>query len=257
MAEDIEPTPIPPDTTGEPHKGKYVAYYRVSTLKQGASGLGIDAQRETVQRFLNGGRWKMIGEFIEVESGSVEIRPQLEEAKELCLKHDATLIVAKLDRLYRDVTFTDQFLKSKVKFICCDMPEANEFTIHILSAVAVHERKMTAERTKNALAQLKAQGKKLGAPEADLRKAGVDGNHLKKYLAEQYAVEVVLPVIVELRSVGLTTLRQLADGLMKRGVKTRPLKKNGKMQAGKVNWSAQTVKNVLKYEMSPSNRPKK
>jgi DNA invertase Pin-like site-specific DNA recombinase len=248
MAENMETIPIPPDTTGEPHKGKYVAYYRVSTLKQGKSGLGIDAQREAVQRFLNGGKWKLLHEFIEVESGSVQVRPQLEKAKEMCLKHDATLIVAKLDRLYRDVSFTDQFLKSKVKFLCCDMPEANEFTIHILSAVAVHERKMTAERTKAALARLKASGKKLGAPPEALREAGINGNQLKQYLAEQYAVEVVLPVIVELREVGLTTLRQLADGLMKRGIKTRPLKNNGKMQEGKINWSAQTVANVLKYE---------
>ena len=242
------PEVVPPDKAGEPHKGKYVAYYRVSTLKQEQSGLGLDAQRETVQNYLNGGKWKLVGEFVEVESGAVQVREQLEAAKELCLKAGATLIVAKIDRLYRDVEFTAALMKTDIKFVACDMPHVSDLTIHILAAVAQEERRLTSERTKAALARLKAQGKKLGAPEAALKEAGINGNKLKGYLAEQYALEVVLPVIVELREVGLTTLRQLADGLEKRGIRTRPRKKNGKMQPGRVKWSAQTVKNVIKYE---------
>lgn len=246
MAEDIEPTPIPPDTTGEPHKGKYVALYRVSTIKQGASGLGIDAQRETVKQYLNGGRWTMIAEFIEVESGSKKHRPQLDKAIALCLKEDATLLVAKIDRLWRDAEYTLAFMKTGVKFVACDMPNVCDMTIGLLAVIAQKERELVSQRTKEALQALKAKGKKLGAPAKALRAAGINGNEAKQYLAEQYAVNEVLPYIVKLRSVGVESLRDLADGLEKHGVKTR---------LGKTNWSAQTVKNVLKYEKAPEFQP--
>lgn len=114
--------------------GKFIAYYRVSTQKQGASGLGLDAQREAVSRFLNGGDWELVAEFQEVETGkgadALDKRPQLKAALAACRKEGATLIIAKLDRLARNVHFVSGLMESKVKFVACDMPEANELTIH-------------------------------------------------------------------------------------------------------------------------------
>lgn len=142
----------------------FVTYYRVSTQRQGASGLGLDAQRETVRQFLNGGYWTVLGEFVEVESGrkSDMERPKLREALALAKAKGAKLLVAKLDRLSRSVAFVSALMESKVKFVACDMPEANDLTIHILAAVAEHEAKRISERTKDALAAAKARGVQLG-----------------------------------------------------------------------------------------------
>lgn len=144
---------------------RYVTYYRVSTVRQGMSGLGIDAQRETVRQFLNGGSWVVVAEYVEIESGrksDVE-RPQLSKALAAAKAQGAKLLVAKLDRLSRSVAFVSALMESGVKFTACDMPEANELTIHILAAVAEHEAKRISQRTKDALAAAKARGKVLGA----------------------------------------------------------------------------------------------
>jgi DNA invertase Pin-like site-specific DNA recombinase len=132
---------------------KYVAYYRVSTKKQGQSGLGLEAQKSAVLGYAING--EIIAEFIEVESGKNNNRAEIDKALKLAKENEATLVVAKLDRLSRNLTFISSLMDSKVKFICCDMPEANEFTIHIFGALAQQERKMISDRTKKALAELK------------------------------------------------------------------------------------------------------
>jgi DNA invertase Pin-like site-specific DNA recombinase len=143
----------------------FVAYYRVSTDKQGITGLGMDAQRDAVKRFLEG-RGQLRGEFTEVESGRKTDRPQLTAALGECRKRRAVLVIAKLDRLARNVHFISGLMNSDVEFIAVDMPQANRLTIHILAAVAEHEREMISQRTKAALAAAKARGTKLGNPRA-------------------------------------------------------------------------------------------
>jgi len=143
---------------------KYIAYYRVSTAKQGTSGLGLEAQREAVHKFIT--PEKLFTEFTEVETGTnKKTRPVLSEALKLCASTGATLLIAKLDRLTRSVAFVSALLDSKVKFVAVDFPEANELTIHILAAVAQNEAKIISQRTKAAFAAKKARGEKMGTPE--------------------------------------------------------------------------------------------
>jgi len=143
----------------------FVAYYRVSTDKQGITGLGMDAQRDAVTRFL-AHRGQLVAEFVEVESGRKADRPQLTAALAECRKCRAVLVIAKLDRLARNVHFISGLMNSDVEFLAVDMPTASRLTIHILAAVAEHEREMISQRTKAALAQAKVRGKKLGNPRA-------------------------------------------------------------------------------------------
>lgn len=142
----------------------YVAYYRVSTQQQGRSGLGLAAQEADVLRYTNG---RIHTSFTDIESGKNDKRPELSKAIEYCKTHGYTLAVAKLDRLSRNVVFISQLMESQIKFVCCDMPEANEFTIHIFAALAQQERKMISKRTKDALQAAKQRGVKLGNPQAD------------------------------------------------------------------------------------------
>ncbi len=150
----------------EPQPTPYIAYYRVSTDRQGASGLGLEAQREAVRRFLIG-RGPLMAEFTELESGKKHTnRPQLLSALDECRKRRAVLVIAKLDRLARNVHFISGLMNSDVEFVAVDMPTANRLTIHILAAVAEHEREMISTRTKDALAAAKARGTRLGNPRA-------------------------------------------------------------------------------------------
>jgi len=142
---------------------EYVAYYRVSTDKQGIKGLGMDAQREAVVRFM-AGKGELAAQFVEVESGRKDNRPQLQAALAECRKRRAVLVIAKLDRLARNVHFISGLMNSNVEFVAVDMPSANRLTIHVLAAVAEHEREMISQRTKAALAAAKARGTKLGNP---------------------------------------------------------------------------------------------
>src|SRR5262245_28925756 len=133
------------------HFGKFIAYYRVSTDKQGQSGLGLDAQRAAVMTYLNGGPWKLIAEFTEVETGKRADRPELQKALAACRKHKGKLIIAKLDRLSRNLAFIATLMDSGVEFVATDNPHANRLSVHILAAVAEHEREAISERTKAAL----------------------------------------------------------------------------------------------------------
>ena len=142
---------------------KYVAYLRVSTQKQGYSGLGLEAQREIIHNYLHD---KIpISEYVEVESGRKSDRPKLKEALSQCRKEGAILIVAKLDRLARSVSFLSSLLESDVEIVFCDFPQANKMVLHIISAISQYEAELTAARTKAALQAKKARGFKLGNPE--------------------------------------------------------------------------------------------
>ena len=141
----------------------YVAYLRQSTMKQAISGLGVEAQREIIEKFL--GDKKPIAEFVETESGKRTDRPKLAEALELCRKTKSTLIVAKLDRLSRNVAFTSKLLESDVEIKFCDFPEANRLVLHIIASIAEYECGLISQRTKQSLKAKKARGVRLGKPE--------------------------------------------------------------------------------------------
>lgn len=143
---------------------RYIAYYRVSTQKQGISGLGLEAQRSDVSRFVERGG-TLISEYQDIESGKKNNRPNLIKAIEECKKQGATLLFAKLDRLSRNASFILTLRDSKVDFVCCDMPDANSLTIGIMAILAQDERERTSQRTKAALAELKRKGVKLGSPQ--------------------------------------------------------------------------------------------
>lgn len=213
--------------------GKFVAYYRVSTDQQGQSGLGLEAQRDAVLKYLNGGDWELIAEHTEVESGRKSRRPELEAALALCKKHKATLVVAKLDRLYRNAYFVAKLMHEGIPFVCVDNPHANKLTIHILAAVAENERELISERTKAALARIQARGGVLGspAPKHGAKAAGVVSAAGADRMAENVA-----PLIADLRRRGLSTYREIAHALNARGV---PTARGGE-------WFASTVRN---YEL--------
>lgn len=204
---------------------KYIAYYRVSTEKQGSSGLGLEAQREAVLNYIKPENIYL--EFTEVESGRLKYRPILQEALQLCKKTGGTLVIAKLDRLARNVAFVSELLESGVKFVCCDMPNANELTIHIYSAMAQDEAKRISTRTKEALAVKKAQGYKLGNPQnltAEAQLKGVQSIKLKAQsnLNNQRAKAYL---------VGLTgTLQSKAEQLNRNGFRTSTGKEFTPMQ---------------------------
>ena len=128
------------------HTGNFVAYYRVSTEKQGRSGLGLEAQRKAVMDYLNGGDWKLIGEFTEIESGRKSDRPQLELALKLCKRRRATLVIAKLDRLARNVHFITGLMERKIRFCAVEFPNADPFMLHVHAAMAEHERRLISKR---------------------------------------------------------------------------------------------------------------
>jgi DNA invertase Pin-like site-specific DNA recombinase len=154
--------------------GKFVSYLRVSTARQGISGLGLEAQRESVAQYLNGGHWTLVQEVVEVESGKRNDRPAIAEALRLCRLHRATLIIAKLDRLARNVHFISSLMESGIEFIAVDFPQANRLTVHILAAVAEHEAAMISARTVAALGAAKARGVALGGLRGDrTRMAGM------------------------------------------------------------------------------------
>lgn len=148
---------------------KYVAYHRVSTARQGRSGLGLESQQKTVEQFIANNNGELIDTFTEIESGKrTKNRPLLEQALRRCLLTGASLVIAKLDRLSRDFEFIAKLQNSNIDFVCCDMPEANTLTIGMMATLAQYEREMISERTTAGLAAAKARGKKLGNPNLHL-----------------------------------------------------------------------------------------
>jgi DNA invertase Pin-like site-specific DNA recombinase len=200
-----------------PHYGKFVAYFRVSTDRQGKSGLGLDAQREAVMNYLNGGRWSLVDEFTEVESGKRSDRPELEKALAACKKLKAKLVIAKLDRLSRNLAFIAALMESGVEFVAVDIPHANKLTIHILAAVAQHEREMISERTRAALAAAKKRGQRLGNP--SIAEAAKLGRAALKANARRFATNV-RPIIDEIIRAGATSHNAIAAKLNERNVRT-------------------------------------
>ena len=207
------PPPAPPSAT------RFVAYLRVSTDKQGRSGLGLEAQRAAVEAHVAAMRGTVAAEFLEVESGRRKDRPQLAAALADCRARRAVLVIAKLDRLARNVHFVSGLMESGVEFIAADMPTVNRLTVHILAAVAEEEARMISARTKAALAAAKARGVKLGNPHLLARCPVLAGRARDAQQAEaRRRTATVLPYLEQARLAGATTLWQLADALMKRGV---------------------------------------
>lgn len=204
--------------------GKFISYLRVSTVRQGSSGLGLEAQREVVNKYLNGGHWRLIQEIVEVESGKRNDRPKIAEALRLCRLHNATLVIAKLDRLARNVHFISSLMESGVDFVACDFPQANRLTVHILAAVAEHEAGMISARTKAALAAAKARGVKLGGQRGSrtrmskMATKGARASAITRQRAAAKRRDDLLPLIEELRAKGVTSLWGLAEGLNEAGL---------------------------------------
>ncbi len=199
-------------------KQKFVSYYRISTTRQHISGLGLDAQRATVEQYLSGSTRTSVGEFIEVETGkganALEKRPQLRLALEACRRTGATLLLAKLDRLSRSVHFVSGLMESRVKFVACDMPEANDLTIHLMAAFAEYEAKRISERTKEALAAAKARGVVLGATgPANLKRC----NEQRQQKAEEFRKRL-RPVLEAMAAQGLSR-RAMVIRLNELGIK--------------------------------------
>ena len=209
---------------------EFVAYYRVSTARQGQSGLGLEAQRSAVAAYVRA-RGELAGEFTEVESGRKTDRPQLAAALTACRRKRAILVIAKLDRLARNVAFVANLMEGGAEFVAVDMPEANRLTLHVMAAFAEHEREAISRRTRDALAAAKARGVRLGNPRPDVAKASAKA-------ADRAATfrAGMLPLVRKLRQDGLS-LRAIADELNARSKPTL----NGRF------WQANTVRCVLQH----------
>lgn len=199
----------------------YVAYCRVSTDKQGASGLGLEAQQAAINGFLREGDRLLAPAYVEIESGRKSDRPQLQAAIAQCRKTGATLLIAKLDRLARNVAFIANLMEAGVPFVAVDQPTVNKLTIHILAAVAEDEAERISQRTKAALAAAKARGRVLGGhrgvvpSDTDRAKAA---DAVKAKAAR--AAHGIMPLIEELKAMGVTSLNGIAAQLNEWGHRT-------------------------------------
>jgi DNA invertase Pin-like site-specific DNA recombinase len=222
-------------------KGNFVAYYRVSTQRQGRSGLGLADQEQSIANYLHGCGGTLAEKFKEVESGRKKDREKLKEALAYCRKNKSVLLIAKLDRLARNVAFVSALLESKVRFVAVDMPEADATFLQMAAVFAEWEAKKISERTKAALAQARKNGKKLGWAIPNRRDqqhpASLKGAAKNAEKAMKFASNV-LPIINEIRSAGISTLDGIAGRLNDRGVTT----------ARGSQWYAATVRSVLAYQ---------
>ena len=216
---------------------QFVSYLRVSTVRQGQSGLGIEAQRAAVRGYLNGGDCSLIAEFVEVESGARADRPQLAAALAACRVHTATLLIAKLDRLSRDAHFLLGLDRAGVDFLAVDMPHANRLTIGIMALIAEQERVMISARTKAALAAARARGIQLGTPaNLSARHKGCQNSAIVRRARAEARAADLLPTLTALRGEGFTTFVALAQALNERGVPTA---------RGGAHWHPAQVQRVL------------
>jgi DNA invertase Pin-like site-specific DNA recombinase len=214
-----------------------IAYVRVSTARQGRSGLGLEAQQDTLNRFAQAEGFGLVRVFVEVETGkgsdALERRPQLAAALAEARKKRCAVAVAKLDRLSRDVHFISGLMAHRVPFLVAELgADVDPFVLHLYAALAQKERALICARTREALARAKARGRVLGSPELD--RAREKAAEAVKTEADRYAANV-LPVIEAIKRAGATTLREIADALNARGVAT----------ARGGQWHAMTVRNVL------------
>jgi len=205
-----------------------VAYYRVSTQRQKESGLGLEAQNKAVYYYAKATSLRIEKEFTEAESGKNAKRPQLRKALQYCRKHNALLVIAKLDRLARNVAFISALMDSEIDFVAVDNPHANRFIKHVTAAWAEHERIEISIRTKAALAAAKQRGVKLGKNAAKLAEEN-------KRLSEEFAQRMA-PIIAQLRHEGITSVRKIAAELKLRRVKTF---------RGRYTWHKNSVYNLL------------
>jgi DNA invertase Pin-like site-specific DNA recombinase len=215
-----------------------VAYYRVSTQRQGRSGLGLEAQRTAVARFPEGEGIALLAEFTEVETGkgadALDRQPQLAAALATARQAKCPVLVAKLDRLSRDVAFIAGLMAQRVPFIVAELgTDADPFMLHLYAALAEKERRQISERTRTALAGRKQRGAKLGNP-SNAHEAAAAGRQVQRKGADQFA-ETVLPLIASLQKAGVTSLRSIAAALNGRGIRTA--------RGGK--WQVSNVRNVL------------
>ena len=202
--------------------GKHVSYLRVSTARQGKSGLGLEAQREAVAQFLNGAAWKLLREFVEVESGKHDDRPKLAKALHLCKVTGATLVIAKLDRLSRDAHFLLGLQKAGVPFVAADMPEANEMVVGIMAVIAQGERKLISQRTKAALQAAKRRGVKLGNPNGAAHLHGLGNKAAVRKVREDAVARAdsLRSIVEDVRAGGVTSVRGIAEEMNRRGILT-------------------------------------
>ena len=218
-----------------------VTYLRVSTQKQGQSGLGLEAQRKAVDDYLNGGDWNILEELVEVESGKNSKRPKLLEAIELCKASGAKLVVAKIDRLTRDAAFLLNLKDAGIDFIAADMPEANRLTIGIMALVAEQEREAISKRTKAALAAAKARGKQLGAYRDGVfvgrRGTPEDAERAREARTALFQARMVniTPLLGRIDPESVLSLRAIAERLNDMNVPT---------VTGKGGWSANSVRRL-------------
>lgn len=216
----------------------FVAYYRVSTARQGLSGLGLAAQKQAVADYVNGGARRVLCEYTEVESGKRKDRPELMKALAHCRQTGATLVIAKLDRLSRDAAFLLSLRDSEVEFVAADMPNANRLTVGILALVAEQEREAISRRTREALAAAKRRGTKLGNPDgAKPLHAARKGNRAALAAIQAKAnrrADELRPVVADLRG-SYRTLEALAGALNERGMRT----------PRGAQWHASSVRNLL------------
>jgi DNA invertase Pin-like site-specific DNA recombinase len=210
----------------------FVAYYRVSTKAQGVSGLGLEAQREAVERYVAGVSGRLIGSFEEVESGKRVDRVNLHAALDVCRSSKATLVIAKLDRLARNVSFISRLLDAKVEFIAADMPSANRLTIHIVAAIAEYEREQISERVKGALRAAMLRGTPIGNPQA--KHVQPKAVAAAQRNADDYARRMA-PIVAAHEVGGDLPLARLAERLERLGYET---------PRGHRRWSAMTVRNL-------------
>lgn len=218
-------------------QGKFVSYVRVSTKRQGDSGLGLEAQRHAVVTYLNGGAWEVCGEYVEIESGKSDAnRPQLQAAIKACRVYGAKLLIAKFDRLSRDAHFLLGLEKAGIEFVACDNPHANRLTIGIMALVADEERRAISVRTKAALAAAKARGVKLGGDRGVTLSvaAKAKGVAVQQAKANERAADLS-GIVASIRSQGAVSLREIAAELNARGI---PTARGG-------SWSAVQVSRVL------------